>query len=221
MMMNMDSIEWLNQDRFYSLQKQLNPSLDLLLYSGCLEKILTMWIRKEIVENFREINPSVSSEKADFDILKQWCLEQWGMRLNELFLERKDQLDLVSFRLIRIENQGVALEVYHRLKEKESSFDSLANRFGVLSDQNKDTFRKNKRMGSLPIQLQNKVRTMNPGDLSKPLQTGSDYLIIQVEQFEDAKFTESLKDKILLDQFSSWSLTVVKNIRDRLGSNDM
>lgn len=193
MMMNMDSIEWLNQDRFYSLQKQLNPSLDLLLYSGCLDKILTMWIRKEIVESYRAINPIESNEKADTDILKLWCFEQWGVRLKELFLERKDQLDLVSFRLIRIENQGVALEVYHRLKEKESSFDSLANRFGVLSDQTKDTFRKNKRMGSLPIRLQNKVRTMNLGDLSKPLHNGSDYLIIQVEQFEDAKFTESLK----------------------------
>ena len=221
MMIDLHFTEWLNRGRFYSLQQQLNPSLDLLLYSGCLDKILTMWIRKEIVESYRVTNPIESNEKADADILKLWCFEQWGVRLKELFLERKDQLDLVSFRLIRIENHGVALEVYHRLKEKESSFDSLANRFGVLSDQNKDTFRKNKRMGSLPIQLQNKVRTMNLGDISKPLHTGSDYLIIQVEQFEGAKFTESLKDKILLDQFSSWSLTVVKNIRDRLESNDM
>ena len=220
-MINLDSIEWLSQVRFHSLQKQLNPSLDLLLYSGCLDKILTMWIRKEVIESFRANNTILSNEKADIDVLKMWCLEQWGVRLNELFLERKDQLDLISFRLIRIANQAVALEIYHRLREKESSFDYLANHFGVPSDKNKDTLRKNKRMGSLPLELQKKVRTMSPGELSKPLHTGTDFLIIQVEQFEDAKFTESLKDKILMDQFSSWASTVVKNIRHRLESNDI
>lgn len=219
-MIESDSILWLNQERFQSLQKQLNPSLDLLLYSGCLEKILTMWIRKEVVENFRETNPTVSNEKSDIDILKLWCFEQWGLRLKELFLERKDQLDLVSFRLIRIENHAVALEVYHRLREKEASFNYLANMFGVTSDKNKDTLRNNKRMGSLPIDLQKKIRTMRPGDLSKPLQTQQGFLLIQVEQFSDAEFTASIKDKILLDQFSSWAGTIVKAVRHRLESNN-
>lgn len=211
-----DSLEWLTQDRFESLQSQLEPSLDILLYSGCMDKILTMWIRKEIVKDFKALNPIDSNEKADIDILNLWSLERWGSRLKDLFLERKDQLDLVSFRLIRIENQAVSLEVYHRLKEKESSFDYLANLFGVPSDKSKDTLRKKNRMGSLPIELQKKIRTMSPGDLSKPLNTNQGFLLVQLEDFEEAKFTEPLKKKILLDQFSLWAAIVVKVIRDRL-----
>lgn len=222
MMIELDSIEWLSEQRFQSLQKQINPSLELLLYAGCLDKVLTMWVRKEVIENFKESSPSiVGSDKADIEILNLWCLEQWGARLKELYLERKDQLDLVSFRLMRIENQAVALEIYHRLKGKEMSFDQLSNMFGVVADRNKDCFRKNKRMGSLPVDLQKKIRTMSQGDLSKPLQTSQGFLLIQLEQFEDVKFTEPLKDKILLDQFSSWAKSIVKLIRHRLELTDV
>lgn len=221
MMIDFDPSEWLNEQRFQSLQKQLSPGLELLHYSGCLDKVLIMWVRREVIGNFKVSNPVVGNDKDEGEILNLWCLEQWEARLKELFLEKKDQLDLVSFRLMTIENNGVALEVYHRLKEKEASFDLLANKFGVLSDKNKDPLKKNKRMGSLPLDLQQKIRIMNQGDLSKPLKSNRGFLLIKLEQFEDAKFTQDLQDKILMDQFSSWATNVVKVIRHRLGLNDM
>ena len=207
---------WLDQgSRFLKLQAQISPCIELMEYAGCLDKVLKLWVRREAIREIAAkdalINPD--SEKM---LLLNWSHDKWGAQLNEMFLEKKEFLDIITFNMIRVHTHAVALEVYHRLKANEASFQQLSNIFSVDSERQNDPLKSNQRIGSLPVALQKVLRSMKPGQLSKPLTLNSDFLILRVERFEPAKFSESIKQKLLLDQFSTWASTVASTALDRL-----
>ena len=106
--------------------------------------------------------------------------------------------------------------MYHRLVANEANFAELSKIYSVKADRNKDCLRQNQRMGSLPVPLQNKLRTMKEGEISKPLELKDSFVILRLECFQRAEFTDSMKEKLVFDQFSSWASKVAQACRDRL-----
>ena len=112
--MDIDPLEWLDQEsRFERLEEEVKPALNLLRYSECLDKVLRLWVRREVLKERQASLQNVNSPE-DKGLLVQWSRDQWGHRLNELFLQKKQELDVVSFNYLRVGNQAVALELYHR-----------------------------------------------------------------------------------------------------------
>ena len=113
--------EWLQSEgRLDCLRNEISSSIDLLEYSQSLGKVLIWWVRREVL---KELNQG-SSEFAELPIAEQltcWAKLEWGHRLNELFLEKKDLLDIASFNILRVANHAVRWS-YFIIKENESSF---------------------------------------------------------------------------------------------------
>ena len=216
--MDIDPLEWLDREsRFKHLEEEVRPALNLLQYSECLDKVLKLWVRREVLKNQQASLDHVNSQE-DKALLIQWSRDQWGHRLNELFLQKKQELDVVSFNLLRVGNQAVALELYHRLKEGESTFAELSRIYAVGPDSQKDPFKKNQRVGNLPEGIRQLIKKMNVGQLSKPMQIKSDFLLVRVEEFSPVQFSESIQEKLLIDQFASWAAQVAQISHDRLTS---
>ena len=177
--------------------------------------MLNLWVRREVLKDADsgDSDLDVDSEKKR---LLNWCDEKWGTQVNEMFLEKKEFLDVITFNMVRIQNHAVALEVYHRLKGNEASFQQLSNIFSVESDRQSDPLKTKQRIGSLPVALQKILRTMKTGQLSKPISLNSLFLICSVEKIEPAEFSESIKEKLLLDQFSAWASSVADAALHRL-----
>ena len=208
--------EWLQSEgRLDCLRNEIASSIDLLEYSQSLGKVLIWWVRREVL---KELNQG-SSEFAELPIAEQltcWAKLEWGHRLNELFLEKKDLLDIASFNILRVANHAVAMELFHRIKENESSFLSLAEKFSVESEKDKHPFKKNVRMGSLPHNIQGIIRSSQIGQLSKPLQLKNQFLLIRVEELIEAEMSDEIQNKLALDQFNVWASTIAGLARDRL-----
>ena len=214
--MDFDINDWLEDNqRFLILADNLEKSIHLLKQSNCLEKVLYYWVRHEVINSYRSDHPKCINT-SDQSIILDWSMEQNQHRLNEIFLEKKDLLDIVSFNMIKVENHAVAFELYHRLVATESTFGQISSTYSVSSDKDKDTLRKNLRIGSLPKPLQDLLRTMNEGEVSKPLEFNQAFVIIRLEQYQRAEFTDSIKNKLLLDQFSAWATSVAQVCHDRL-----
>ena len=214
--MTIEINNWLDDDsRFTRLQSEITASLELLEYAGCLNKVLNIWVRREALKEAGAGNTNLEVD-SDKKRLLNWCNNKWGTQVNEMFLEKKEFLDVISFNMVRIHNHAVALEVYHRLKGNEASFQQLSNLFSVESDRQSDPLKTNQRIGSLPVALQKILRSMKPGQLSKPISLNSVFLICRVEKIEPAEFSESIKEKLLLDQFSAWASSVAGVALDRL-----
>ncbi len=58
-----------------------------------------------------------------------WCLAKFGNRLSSYYLERKSMLDKVNYSMIRVNSKNLADELYLRIKEEESSFETIAREY--------------------------------------------------------------------------------------------
>ena len=216
--MDIDPLEWLDQqNRFEKLKAEINPALNLLQYAECLDKVTKLWVRREVLksQNFTCVKNGTDEERS---ALVEWSCAQWGHRLNELFLQKKNDLDIISFNFLRVANQAVALELYHRLKENESTFSELSKIYAVGPERMNDPFKKNQRVGTLPDGIKQFIKTLKVGQLSKPMQIKTDFLLFRIEEFKPVEFSDSIKEKLLLDQFTSWASQVAQLSLDRLTS---
>ena len=53
-----------------------------------------------------------------------------GISYRNSFLNNKDLLDKASCKIIRVNDQGLALEIFHRLLNKEDNFEMLSILYG-------------------------------------------------------------------------------------------
>ena len=185
--------EWLSTARFDSLKRELGGSVPLLGRAGVLEAVLQCWLRRELGET--DDNPT-----APID----WARNQWGHRLDSLFLQRKDCLDQASCRLLRVNQQGLALELYHRLLAQESTFEAVSQQYGVGPERFHGGKYKLQSLTSFPGNLGLLLRKLQPGELSKPLRIGEQFGIVQLTAFVPAVHGQSSEQRLLEMELQQW-----------------
>ena len=140
--------EWITSCRSQYLTTFINPVGAILKESGVLESVLSYWIVDEIIfeynvkhNNFKFLadeksDPSNQSQNNEdkkssrLNSILLWSKDKWYHRIETLYLENKDKLDLISFKMIRVKSKEFAYEIYHRLKADEASFEELSLRYG-------------------------------------------------------------------------------------------
>ena len=66
----------------------------------------------------------------------KWCIQEFKDRLINYYHQRKPNLDKFLYSIIRVKNQGLAEELYLRIKNKESDFYSVAKEFSEGIEKN-------------------------------------------------------------------------------------
>ena len=56
-----------------------------------------------------------------------WCRRAFHHKLKGYFLQRKSQLDQVSYSLIRVQDEDLACEMFLQIREQEATFEALAS----------------------------------------------------------------------------------------------
>lgn len=185
--------EWLSASRIDNLRSELGDAVSLMSRAGVLPTVLSFWIRRELGET--EDNPSGSIS---------WARCQWGHRLDSLFLQRKDWLDQASCRLLRVDQQGLALELYHRLLNEEATFEELSQRFGVGPERFHGGLYKLQTLINLPGALGQLLRKLEPGELTKPMRMGKQFGIVQLSSFVPALHGDASSLKVLELELQHW-----------------
>jgi hypothetical protein len=185
--------EWLSSARIDKLRSEMGDAVSLMGHAGVLPAVLRYWIRREVGE--KEGNPSASIA---------WARSQWEHRLDSLFLQRKDWLDQASCQLLRVNQQGLALELYHRLLNKESTFEEVSQQFGVGPERFHGGLYKVQPLKKLPGGLGQLLRKLEPGELSKPLKLGEKFGIVKLCSYVPALYDEASSLKILELELQHW-----------------
>ncbi len=185
--------EWLSSARIDKLRSELGDAVSLMSSAGVLPAVFSFWIRRELGET--EDNPTGSIA---------WARCQWGHRLDSLFLQRKDYLDQASCRLLRVNQQGLALELYHRLLNEEATFEELSQRFGNGPERFHGGLYKLQTLTNFPGGLGQVLRKLEPGELTKPMRMGKNFGIIQLTDFVPAIYGEASSLKLLELELQRW-----------------
>ena len=120
------------------------------------------------------------------------------------FLDRKSDLDQISYSLIRLRDGDLAFELHQRLLEGEADFAKLA---AAHSEGPEREHRG--QVGPVPLSqahpvLVDKLRTSQPGQLWTPFFLKDIWVILRLDSWEGARLDEDARQQLLQDLFEDW-----------------
>ena len=130
--------------------------------------------------------------------------ERFAPKAEARFLERKNQLDQVVYSLLRLENSFLARELYLQIESGESNFADLAARYAEGPE--RDT---NGIVGPVSLTqahpiLVEKLRVAQPGSLLEPFSIDKWWLVVRLERYAPATFTDDISDQMCQEMFQAW-----------------
>ena len=226
--------EWITSCRSQYLTTFINPVGAILKESGVLESVLSYWIVDEIIfeynvkhNNFKFLadeksDPSNQSQNNEdkkssrLNSILLWSKDKWYHRIETLYLENKDKLDLISFKMIRVKSKEFAYEIYHRLKADEASFEELSLRYGQGPEKRIGGKCKIQTSDSIPKILVESVKKSSQGDILKPIPYGKQFAVIEFDQWQSAQLDENTESILLQSEFENWSKSIVDHILNHI-----
>jgi parvulin-like peptidyl-prolyl isomerase len=227
---------WLSPKRRELLQRQFEASSPLLRQAGLWRAALGYWVRWQAS---LEAEWQVEEEKAFLDDLVdqwmaknslaeaglssdelrsklrvapavlRWSREKWAHRLESLYLQRKSQLDRASCRLLRLKDKDLALELYHRVKAGETSFEEAARNFGHGPERHQGGLLPLQPLERMPFGLAPLLERLEPGRLSMPLRLDPGFCLVQLESFQPSQLDDATEQFLLAEQLRLWIDSVV------------
>jgi parvulin-like peptidyl-prolyl isomerase len=136
----------------------------------------------------------------------QWCSQQWGQKLEALFLKHKNQLDGATASLLRLEEEGLARELYLQLAEDESSFAEIARTYCAEHPQRQGGQLGPKPLSELPPRLAEIIRSTPVGQLREPERLGpTDWVVLRVEAFTGSRVDDpAVQQRLLQLEGEAW-----------------
>jgi parvulin-like peptidyl-prolyl isomerase len=160
---------------------------------------------------------NLSQEHLDYQITRNCKLEQfkqntWGKQLESYFIQRKSKLDKAIYSLIRVNDIGIAQELYFRIQEGEQSFDAIAREYSQGQEANTGGL-----MGPVELSvphpaLANLLTSNPPGKLLPPARVGEWIVIVRLEKFLPAQLDEPMKQRLLNELLDNWLQTQLKEV---------
>ena len=102
-------------------------------------KIINNWKKKNSIKTNSELEQWLNLNELDKDewidlinsdyLWTYWCMDKYKDELTQYFIKRKDYLDLYYYTIIKVKNKEIADEIYIRIKEEESTFEEIVNKF--------------------------------------------------------------------------------------------
>lgn len=134
--------------------------------------------------------------------LNRYCIEEFGHIVERKFLERKDDLELITYSLIRVKDFNLALELFLRIKEGEATFGDLSKSFSLGPE--KDT------KGIIgPISLTKShpaltevLKSSKVGKVVKPFLLQDFWLIVRLESLTKSTLDKQMELKMSQELFN-------------------
>lgn len=128
----------------------------------------------------------------------------WGHQLESYFLKRKNQLDRVIYSFLRIDNPGVALELYFRIAEQEQTFAEVARQYSQGPEAFTGGIIGPVELGNLNPNLAGLLSMSQPGQLLPPQASGEWQIIVRLEKLMPAQLDEPMRKRLLKELFEAW-----------------
>ncbi len=171
------------------------------------------------LHNWLKINNKTEAEmnkilydSLSLDIFKK---NQFNPKVERVFLDRKTSLDRISYSLMRVKSKAKAAELFFRLQEEESTFSELASSFSEGIENMLNGLIGPIEFGKINLQIAERLRNSNPGQLWPPFELESWWIIIRAERFFQATLNEPMRIRLIDEMYEIWMQEkIVKVIKD-------
>jgi parvulin-like peptidyl-prolyl isomerase len=136
--------------------------------------------------------------------LNRFATQRFGPGIEETFINRKRDLDTVVYSLLRVQDEGLARELWIQLSEGEISFPEAAGRFSDGPEAGTKGVIGPMPLGQLQPELADRLRSLQCDELREPLQAGPWWILLRLEQLTPAKLDEAMRQRLLDEQLNQW-----------------
>ncbi len=234
----MDSLKCLDNECINLLHKHrlLQPLIKYEFKNSVLSRVnIDKEIENEAINKFKlkfKIKDESDFEKflkgngfcqKDFNNLaledlrtKEYTSNKFANKSEARFLERKNELDIVIYSLIRVNDLSLCRELYLRIFEKEADFGEIASKYSEGIEK-----RTRGIVGPMSLEkahpiLAEHLRISKIGEVSQPIKINNSHLITRVESYDSAKLDSFMQDKMCEELFEGWlnsqSLSILKEL---------
>ena len=145
--------------------------------------------------------------------------DQFAPKAEARFLERKNELDQVVYSLLRLKNSFLARELYLQIESDESNFSDLAKRYAEGPERNTNGIIGPVSLTQAHPVLVEKLRVAQPGVLLEPFSIADWWLVVRVERYSPATFTEEVADQMCREMFNAWIAEETTSTLSRLAAD--
>ena len=135
---------------------------------------------------------------------RSFMREHFAAKAEARFLERKNELDQVVYSLLRLENSFLARELYLQIESGESNFADLAKRYAEGPERNTNGIVGPVSLTQAHPSLVEKLRVAQPGVLLEPFRISDWWLVVRLERYSPATFTDEVSDQMCQEMFDAW-----------------
>ena len=174
--------------------------LDLLEQQGF--ESIDQW--SQLVERLERPEQQVLGQLRRLIQRQTWMRDQFASKAEARFLERKNELDQVVYSLLRLKNSFLARELYLQIESEESNFSDLAKRYAEGPERNTNGIVGPVSLTQAHPVLVEKLRVAQPGVLLEPFPIADWWLVVRLERYSPATFTDEVSDQMCREMFNAW-----------------
>ena len=191
-----------------SCGNQFNPSHDeqadfmrAFLARECIidQASLASWLQRQGISE-----PQMSQRLFRALQLEQFKQATFGPRVEPLFLERKTDLDRVTYSLLRVRERAKVLELHLRLVEEEATFADLASSYSEGVEQQFNGLIGPMELGRINPVLGERLRISTPGQLWPPFEAEGWWVLLRHERHLPAQLDDAMQQRLLSEMYELW-----------------
>jgi parvulin-like peptidyl-prolyl isomerase len=158
----------------------------------------------QLMEDIVATEPEVMAALSNTVRQQTFLREQFSPKAEARFLDRKNELDQVVYSLLRLENRFLAQELYLQIESGESNFADLAKRYAEGPERNTNGIVGPVSLTQAHPVLVEKLRVTQPGVLLEPFQISDWWLVVRLERYSPATFSDEISDQMCKELFADW-----------------
>ena len=143
---------------------------------------------------------NIAFSKARMD---KYCKQTFANKVHNRFLERKNELDIVVYSLIRTSDVFKARELFIRITEGESEFGDTAAKYSEGHEKKTRGVIGPVLVAKAHPKLREHLRNSPIGKVRAPIQIDDSYLVVRVESLDPAKLDDFMQEKIYEELFNN------------------
>ena len=132
--------------------------------------------------------------------------------LEKYFIKRKENLDIYTFNIIRLKNKDLAHELFFRLEEGESDFETLAKQHAVYSDLYPEGIYGPVTIKGIHPTIKEKLICSSEKELLQPFQADDWWIIIKVIEKKEAQLNHETRKILMSEMFDIFVDKITKEI---------
>ena len=178
---------------------------------------------KESLENWIKVRRITESD-LNQNIYKTLQLEIFKKKkfndyVEKVFLQRKSDLDRVTYSLIRAKKREKIVELNLRLKEEEATFSELSSEFSEGIENVLNGLIGPIELGQVNPMIAERLKSSNPGQLWPPFELENWWVLLRLERFMAASLNDAMRNRLINEMYESWILEKIKKTLDNLNKS--